>query len=203
MARDRIDLLDVPPSAGQPVEVDPATEFGRPKAGQAGSGKSGPGIKAEEGGTSNHTQVLIDSRYYIDPGHLVVSPASADGAPAEVVKLHAATITREVTWTAERKNEPPVVPHWDTGSPNEVLLPGSYIEPCDPLDGPEGSRVWRVSGFYRYQCLRLPFTLAQFGPWPTGVGGHTTATQADNTLPLSFVQRGMIGALGVAPKAIF
>lgn len=186
----------------EPGDWSPEDVFGVPDDAPPEAQPPGPGIKASEGGAACHRQVLYDVRYLFVPGHTVLTPAEADGAAGQVVKLHAGYWVKEVVWTMERANAWPVVPHPDTRDPNEVLLPGTMVQPADPLEGPGGSRIYRVSGTYRYRLLAPPFSVGNWGPFPTAVGGHTTATQSDNTLPVeAFDRNALAGTGGGGPKA--
>jgi hypothetical protein len=99
------------------------------------------------------TAYLIDTRYWTNTGWVQMPVAGPDGSEARFVKVCAAYSTKVVSWTCEALDGPPVCPHWDTQSGNEVLLE-KEITPCAPAPG-LGGRVWRVSGLYKYG-LKLP-----------------------------------------------
>lgn len=189
-------------AVASPASFDAATAYGVPDQAPPENVLAGPGIKDSEGETTNHRQVLFDVRYIFVPGHVVLTPAGEDGLAGEVVKLHAGYWTKEVMWTMERANAWPVCPHPDTDA-NEVMLAGSYVQPADPLEGPGGSRIYRVSGMYRYRLLAPPWAQANWGPFPTAVGGHTTATQGDNTIGAEMFERNMVGKSTGTNKPVF
>src|SRR4051812_30135151 len=79
----------------------------------------GPGAGLQD--LPQHTDYKVDVKYVWSPGVMQMPVAGPDGTPARVVKKHAMVCKKIVDWTAERFNTWPVLPHWDSGSTNEVL----------------------------------------------------------------------------------
>jgi hypothetical protein len=124
-------------------------------------------------GTQFYNQWLMDTDYETDEGTRSVP---TDGNP-EIVKLHEPITTKIIKWTAERNGAWPVLPHWDTGNPNEVLRK-KRITPANPLLG-ANQYIYRVTGLYIYD-LRVP--LGENDSMPAGHSPADLATPAMTTL---------------------
>lgn len=75
------------------------------------------------------------------------------GTPARIVRLHAPTSMKIITWVVEMECEigqKPVLPHWDTGDVNEVFVKGE-VEVDSPNIRANGQIFhWRAKGEYHY-----------------------------------------------------
>lgn len=134
----------------------------------------------------------VDVRFEFWPGDRVQDIAGPDGTPGERVKLHAGYWTKVISWDYERLNDWPLCPHPDTGSDNDVLLYAT-IQPAKPQNGPNGLRVFRVSGEYTYRLLR---PLTDWGPFATAKSPEALATVYDNAMPAVAFERGALFGVG-------
>lgn len=72
-----------------------------------------------------------------------------------IVRVRRPITTKTVTWTAQRINCKPILPHWNTGTTNEKLLYRT-ISARNPLQS-INQKTWEVSGVYVYAFKVEPF----------------------------------------------
>lgn len=112
--------------------------------------------------SANYTYAIIRTSYETDDGVRVGSKAAASGVPGQssrssnvVVRVRNPRTIKTVSWTVQRMYVKPVLPHWDTGNPNEILL-SKTISIQNPSLGIY-QRIWSASGVYTYAFAKEPF----------------------------------------------
>jgi hypothetical protein len=141
-------------------------------------------------GLTFYNQWAMDTSYETDMGTRGVP---TDGN-SEIVKLHEPYTKKTVKWTAERNGEWPVLPHWDTGNPNEVLR-YRRIVPANPLLG-ANHYVYRVSGEYRYDLI---VALGEKSDMPAGHSPADLATTGLTTLTPDQFDKTLVSSAPPAP----
>ena len=88
----------------------------------------------------------------------------------------------DVSYTAERLNQPPIVPNPATADPNYVLIASEVIAdpPRPSADG--GNLFYRVTGFMRWVCKvpPLPNAPLYLGVLPWLAIGHDQLVMTSN-----------------------
>jgi hypothetical protein len=112
----------------------------------------------QDGSARIPTAYGIHVRYEHHEGLLQMPVAGPPGTAAVVVRVCAPHWTKSVRWVAERQGAKPVLPHWDTGTSNEVLQYKTLV-PVAPAVMPQHAanfrHTYRVQGLYVY-LLRSP-----------------------------------------------
>lgn len=125
-------------------------------------------------GAGEYTGVGHTSHYENTTG-LVVIPRAREGATPKLVRVHGDYGMRKVSWSASRKNRPPLIPT------QEDLLSDKYVGGVVSADMPiadpiSGGYNWSISGEYLYfQSVRA--RKAGFDPLPTGAYPYTIQPQ--------------------------
>lgn len=93
-------------------------------------------------------------QHYVTHHGLAQLPAGGPvGTPARIVRLVAPYSVKVVTWVLVKRcevGEKPILPHWDTGDPNEVCIRGEVRVDMPAIDATGASFVWHVAGEYHY-----------------------------------------------------
>lgn len=112
-----------------------------------------------------------DISYKTMAGLLQLPLAGPPGTGARVVRVHAPYTRKVVKWAIQTvlpQGVRPVLPHWDTGDPNEVLC-YRVVRPQTPLLTTAGTDYqWRVEGEYHYHLLGTADVFST-GTTPMGV----------------------------------
>lgn len=95
------------------------------------------------------TNYVIETSYTNNTGIIALPYAAPDGTGQAVVKTAAASMFKVVRWTVRRHGRQPVLPHWDTGNGNDVLIRKS-VWTNNPLPDNDMKNIWTVSGEYVY-----------------------------------------------------
>ena len=100
----------------------------------------------------------VETPYRTMRGTLQLPAAGSPATAAQIVRVHAPYRIKIITWVVQTVcpiGVKPVLPHWDTGNPNEVLCYDD-VQPQTPILTPGGNAfTWRVEGEYHY-LLQLP-----------------------------------------------
>ncbi len=75
------------------------------------------------------------------------------GSPARIVRLHAPTSSKVITWVVEMDcliGQKPTLPHWDTGDVNEVFIRGQVTVESPTIRSNGQLFLWRAKGEYHY-----------------------------------------------------
>ena len=100
----------------------------------------------------SYSEYEIEKDYEIFEG-ISASPVAGSSGSQRLLRLNAPYGQLSIQWTAHRRGFPPVLPHWDTGNANEVLV-YRRIKPLSPKIIPGGEMfLFRVWGYYRYNLL--------------------------------------------------
>ncbi len=103
---------------------------------------------------------------YVEETGRDVAPVAGDGTqPGVAYRYHNGAMLMRVKWSTERDNAKPVVPHYDTGDPNNIRVE-SIIYPAMPLQG-IGRVTYRISGMFVYKLI-IPKTLERGSIYPCG-----------------------------------
>jgi hypothetical protein len=135
----------------------------------------------DQDGGAFYPETTVDVRYDFDSGDVVSPVAGPAGTPANQVKLHGGGWSKVISWSFERQGEWPTCPHPSGGTDggNAVFQHGTVV-PAKPLAGPDGLRVYRVSGVYTYKLL-VPLT--EWGPFPTAATPDEIVPAVLNVMP--------------------
>lgn len=136
----------------------------------------------------------LHALYEYESGLRVQTPMGKESADGDVVRVHSARYTKVIEWSYNRWNAWPEVPHPDTGDPNLVLL-RAEVQPQKPIQGPNGTRLFKIVGRYEYAFIKPPFTIDNPGPLATATSPESTAQPVDNTAPIVVFKRGVLRGL--------
>lgn len=137
----------------------------------------------EQFGDSWYTDARIDGRNEVHTGLLLVPVAGPEGTPPELIRVSAPYAKRVIEFAAERPNDRPMLPSWNTNNPNEVLAYRSIVT-ATPAMAPGGSRIYRTQGRYVYYLGKVP---SDTSPIPVGTPQYDLQPAAlNNILPSDF-----------------
>lgn len=136
--------MAVPGSFQSPIEAPPLERM--------------PLLSAVQSGTRGYGRYHIETNHVTVPGLLQLPTAGPAGSPCDICRVHAPYRMKTVEWVVERKcvlGEKPVLPHWDTGNPNEALTFHSVVAENPVLQINGSLFLWVVRGTYMY-ALGVP-----------------------------------------------
>ncbi len=113
-------------------------------------------------------------------GALQCPVGGAAGTASSITRLYAIRAKKTVRWRARRLGAQPVLPHWDTGSSNEVLLTWKVCIRNPVLMADARNYLYCASGRYTY-ALYEP--IPDEDPLPIGVAPYTRAVVEDHYFP--------------------
>jgi hypothetical protein len=104
--------------------------------------------------TGTYTTWTVYVEYAEDLGLRGMVPSGPIGLPTEIVRFQSPSCVKSIHWLAECWGAKPILPSWDTQSPNEVLIyrTRGLIAPGQAVDW---KQVWRCNGVYTY-VLQTP-----------------------------------------------
>jgi hypothetical protein len=150
-------------------------------------------ISADQQGPNWYVAYRITAEYDEDLGLMGCPVAGPPGTNCQVVRLHGGITFKTISWAADRWGDKPVLPHWDTGNPNEVLI-RRVMRPYDPLTRPDGSHLYRFTGVYRY-VLQSALNPSAGDVWVAGVNPIGTQTFTDAAYPSYLFSKALIQSL--------
>lgn len=95
----------------------------------------------------------IRQHFLSNTGLFQLPTAGPVGTPARIVRLHAPTSIKVITWVVEMDcpvGQKPVLPHWDTGDVNEVFIRGQVVLDSPNIRANGEMFLWRATGEYHY-----------------------------------------------------
>lgn len=134
---------------------------------------------------AEYTFYAIQTTYETDLG-LQAAPSTASRPAAavdenQIVRGRRPITFKIVTWTAQRLYAKPMLPHWNTGTPNEKLLKRT-ISARNPLQS-LNHKTWEVTGQYTYAFKKEPFITVNGLEYFVLPAGKTTAE--NSKIPVS------------------
>lgn len=96
----------------------------------------------------------------------ITLPRCRSGAAPAVVRVHGEYGKRQVDWSVQRQNRPPLVPSQDDIPDADVFLGGTFTAALPVPDPTTGTYSFRISGSYEY--VQTPVRIPGVDPIPTG-----------------------------------
>lgn len=110
---------------------------------------------AQVQGTSSFNFDYDVRTFYQTEYGVAVMPIAATSGPARPIRVHAPYMTKIIAWEVYRYGtykERPVLPHWNTADPNDVLIRSLIICTAPKLQYGAVKMLWHCAGFYEYLC---------------------------------------------------
>lgn len=105
--------------------------------------------------------------YLTETGTLPARTAGPMGYPSRILHCHSGGTVKITCWATSRLMQKPILPHWDTGNPDEFLRK-MLIIPYSPILLPGGENFqWAVEGVYIWD-LRVAVDIDQDDPLVAG-----------------------------------
>lgn len=136
-----------------------------------------------------------DFHHDIDEGLLLLPVAGPPGTPPKIVRTHAPYMTKRASWVAEKINDKPTLPHWDTSNPNDILVQAHW-QPMSPVAG---------LGFYVFACRGTYTYVSAVAPskdnlvLPMGAPVNVNRSSSDNTFTIGLFDRNVLRSPGNFP----
>lgn len=134
-----------------------------------------------------YSDYKIDREAKVRQGILTIPVAGPPGTPPKLVRTFAPYLEKRATWSVERINFPPVVPHWDTGDPNSVPTEMTFY-PMSPMPIDDFRQAWRMEGEYSYVSAISP-DLTKLSLAAGAITPAATPTPEQNTINIDFFSR--------------
>lgn len=96
----------------------------------------------------------VQVAYVTKMGKMALPVAGPEPQNQEIVQLAAPFTYKVVYWVVRRYNAKPVLPHWDTGNSNEVLIYRLIGAPTPTVLNDAARFLWSVEGLYIYALKR-------------------------------------------------
>jgi hypothetical protein len=148
-----------------------------------------------------YSEVVVYSRLITRTGIMPIPVAGGSGANTKYIRVNKPQQLRIVAWIVQRWNDPPKLPHWDTGSPagTEVLIHSEIIV-SSPVAQQFATAWQRASGYYVYS-INSPAEPTVDGVAAAGNLATVLPSLQWNIAPSQFV-RGVINPMPQNPIGV-